>query len=209
MEKSVRILVFGSSGAGKTSMLMELTGEEKPVGDGVLGITTFNTSPFEAIQRNHNIYKFLDTAGLNESDKGRIPEKQALRRLVKLLRDSKEGYNLLIHVIRALPRNTALWQRNHEFFGDVICQKRIPVLLVFTGCEDSDPMTLWQEENAKALEQLGLKGAATVCSCFCQPKDRGGRQAMEEIVGPLRKESARSVWEAIETSYSQMLWIGS
>lgn len=198
MPESTRVLVFGSSGSGKTSMLVELTGENRPVGDGVLGVTTFNTSPFNAVERNGKTYVFFDTAGLNESDAGKVPGKQALKGLVKLLRDSKDGYNLLVHVIRILPRNTDLWKKNHDFFVNVVADKKIPTLLVFTGCEDFDPMYQWLANNEQDLRKLGLRNNGAVCSCFHQPKASGGRAAMDKIYSSLRKESGSSVWKSIE-----------
>lgn len=202
MASITRILVFGSSGCGKTSMLIELTGEKRPVGDGIVGVTTFKTSPFKPVERNDTTYVFFDTAGLNENDTGKVPGKEALKGIVKLLRDSKDGYNLLIHVIRVLPRNTDLWKKNHEFFVHAIAGNKIPVLLVFTGCEAFDPMSLWRTQNLKDLKKLGLKGLerkGIVCSCFHQAKARGGRRDLDEIYNVLRKESGEAVWASIAT----------
>lgn len=199
MTSSTHVLVFGSSGSGKTSMLVELTSEKRPVGDGVLGVTPFGTAPFKPVQRDDKTYVFFDTAGLNEGDVGKVPGKKALKALVNLLRDSKDGYNLLIHVIRTLPRNTDLWKKNHDFFINVIANNKIPVLLVFTGCEDFDPISLWYTQNANDLAKLDLKSNGIVCSCFHQPKDGGGRLAMEEIYNLLRKDSGKTVWQSVKS----------
>ena len=39
---------------------------------------------------------------------------------------------------------TKLEQDNYDFFVNTICARRIPVLLVVTGCENLEPMSLWQ-----------------------------------------------------------------
>lgn len=81
---------------------------------------------------------------------------------------------------------------NYKFFYEELAKKKIPIIVIITGCEDNDPMECWFEENKQYFDNSGLKFDATVSTCFAE----GGR--LESIYGPLREESKCKVWDAIK-----------
>ena len=184
-----RVLVFGSTGSGKTSLCNALTGQQMPVSDRAKGVTfeSYVYAPFEV---SGHQFIVTDTVGLNESDKGTVPSGAALKQLVKLLRDSPEGYNLLIHVMR-IPRITKTHHDNYEFFVKTITENRVPTILVATGCENVEPMTAWADRNAATFATDGLLYKEVVASCFAE----GGR--FEESYARLRAESRAAVLTAV------------
>uniref|UniRef100_A0A1I7WGR1 G domain-containing protein n=1 Tax=Heterorhabditis bacteriophora TaxID=37862 RepID=A0A1I7WGR1_HETBA len=109
-----RILVFGCSKAGKTSMLNTITGQKHAVRDAAVG-TTFETKIFEDFKYNGKIYKFIDT---------------------------EKGFNLFIMVMKKSAISQAI-ERNYELFINHIKTKEIPCLCVVTCCEDCDPLNKW------------------------------------------------------------------
>ena len=111
-----RVLVFGRSGVGKTSMLNYILGLSMPVSGGVKGCT-FETAVAVPVQNTE--YIFFDTAGLNESSRGRVPSVQAISDLIRFLKASRDGFNLLVMVHKA-GRFEATDVDNYGLFVDAI-----------------------------------------------------------------------------------------
>jgi predicted GTPase len=191
MSKPIRVLVFGTTGTGKTSLCNALTGENQKVSNDALGVTFKSYTYNEVELSNGKSLIITDTVGLNESARGSVPSRDAVKALIKLLQDSKEGYNLLIQSFR-IPRITQAEENNYEFFVKTISGSRIPTILVATGCENLDPMSKWKDKNGSTFERMGLEYKDIVCTCFAS----GGRLA--SFYDELRNESHQAVFEAIE-----------
>ena len=191
---TLRVLVFGSTGTGKTSLCNTLTAHERPAADSAVGVT-FSSFVFPAIRFAGHTIHITDTAGLNESDKGRIKPVAAVQQLVELIKHSAAGYHLLIHVMRA-PRITQTHADNYEFFVKHLTQGKVPCVLVVNGCENSDPMFAWADANKPVFAEQGFEYKDVLATCFAA----GGR--FETAYAPLREESRTAVLKAIVTYYS-------
>jgi len=199
MEENIHhVLVFGSAGVGKTSVINELTGQKKTVGNGAKGVT-FETTGFEPIVRNNKRYKFWDTVGLNEPSiqKESSPAtsgKESLKLLISFLKNHKEGLNLLIMVNKG--RLLSQHVNNYLLFYEKMTGRKIPIICVVTQCEDSEPISNWINEagNRDAFDQNGLVFANIVCTSFAQSK----KPKLEETYKEYREESALRVWQSIE-----------
>jgi predicted GTPase len=192
MSKPIRVLVFGTTGTGKTSLCNALTGKDRPVSNSAKGVT-FVSHTYDQV--GIDVGKSLiitDTAGLNEAESGTVNPQNAIDELIKLLRNSSEGYNLLIHVFR-IPRITKSEETNYKFFVKLIADSKIPTILVATGCENNDPMSKWKKDNAHIFSEMGLHYKDIICTCFAS----GGRMA--SIFDELREESSQAVVQAINT----------
>lgn len=185
----LRVLVFGSTGTGKTSLCNALTGQIMMANSSARGNTfeTHTYAPFK--HQDMNIY-VTDTVGLNESESGTVPAADAIVQLVELLKSAEEGFNLLVHVFRA-PRKTKNHDENYSFFVEGLAQMKIPAILVATGCENEEPMSAWAEANAVTFSSDGCDYRQIVATCFAN----GGR--LEQIYAPLREESRVAVLSAI------------
>lgn len=174
-----RVLVFGATGIGKTSICNALSGRSRPTDGGAKGVTSKSHlyAPFTLHSRK---VELVDTVGLHESNAGTVPADKAVLQLVELLGQAKEGFSLLVHVMRA-PRLTKDFEDDHKFFVEQMTQRKIPVLLVVTGCENEAPMQSWVDANGPSFAQFGCQGI--IATCFAE----GG--PLESHFAPLRAES--------------------
>lgn len=189
MKSEFRVLIFGSTGTGKTSLCNALTGQSMTANSSGRG-NTFETHTYAPIVNDGNSIIFTDTVGLDESDTGTVPAADAALQLIELIKASEAGYSLLIHVFRA-PRRTKNHDENYKFFVEQLTQKRIPVILVATGCENEEPMSRWSQDNFDVFSSKGCDYKAVVATCFAT----GGR--LESVYAPLREVSREAVLEAI------------
>lgn len=190
MNKEIKVLVFGSTGTGKTSLCNELTGKDQPTSSSAKGVT-FQSHTFDPIEINGKQIVITDTVGLNEAANGTVSPKDSIAQLIKLLHESKDGYNLLIQVMKA-PRITDTLKQNYELFYKKMTECNIPILLVVTGCENEDPMMQWVDDNRIHFEHEDLLYSEIFATCFA----KGGR--LESVYEELRQESARIIFDAIE-----------
>lgn len=186
-----RVLVFGSTGTGKTSLCNELTKGNREANSSVRG-NTFETYTYPAVTHDGDTYIITDTVGLNETDKGTVSGEKAIEELISLLVEAKEGFNLLIHVFK-IPRITNAHEANYDFFVSKMTNNRIPTILVATGCENESPMSAWVDSNRSEFEKDGYDYKEIVATCFA----KGG--PLEETYAPLRRISTKSVFSSIKS----------
>ncbi len=184
---TIRVLVFGATGTGKTSLCNILTGQSRPTDNGAQGVTA-KTHRYSGFQAEGSRIEIVDTVGLHESNFGTVPAEKAIVQLVELLENSKEGFNLLVHVTRA-SRITEEHEEDYKFFVEKMTQGQIPVVLVVTGCENESPMQAWVERNQRPFERFAYK--EIIPTCFAS----GG--PMESHFAPLRGESRSVVIRSI------------
>jgi GTP-binding protein EngB required for normal cell division len=184
-----RVLVFGSTGTGKTSLCNELTGQQMMANSSARG-NTFETHTYDPFSDGKNTFVITDTVGLNESSSGTVPAKEAAAQLVNLLAEAKDGFSILVHVFR-IPRVTEAHDKNYQFFVTEMTQGNIPVILIATGCENEEPMSAWANDNAKIFASGGHDYKQVLATCFC----KGGK--FERNYAPLRRESRAAVIDAI------------
>ena len=123
--------------------------------NGALGCT-LESAAYE-FSSSDSQFRIHDTAGLNEGDAGRVPSKDAILRLCKLIYGMSEGVSLLVFCIRA-PRIVDSVKHNWTLFYDIICRKKVPVLLVVTGLEEEGDMDAWcrRLDNLNAFQRYGI-----------------------------------------------------
>lgn len=185
--KKIRVLVFGATGVGKTSLCNTLTGRSRPTDNGAKGITA-KSHLYAPFQTGDNRIELIDTVGLHESSHGTVSAEQSVMDLVSLLEKARDGFNLLIHVTRA-SRITKEHDDDYAFFVEKMTEGRIPVILVMTGCENEQPMGAWVARNQQAFSRFSYK--MLIPSCFAS----GG--PMEQYFAPLRIQSRDVLCEAI------------
>lgn len=186
-DSAIRVLVFGGTGTGKTSLCNTLTGRSRPTGNGARGVTA-KSHLYNAFEYQGRKIKLFDTVGLHESSFGTVPAKQALGHLVELLTKSKDGFSLLIHVTRA-SRITKEQEEDYKFFVEKMTQGNIPVLLALTGCENEDPMSAWLDRNRASFDRFQYKDL--IPTCFLA----GGK--FESHYAPLRAQSRETLLQAV------------
>ncbi|KAG2088663.1 P-loop containing nucleoside triphosphate hydrolase protein [Suillus discolor] len=155
------VVIFGQTGAGKTSLVNLITKTQAPVS----ASCTTNPTVYEHDVVAHNrIMKvqLFDTAGLDEDSEG--TDKQAQTGLKKLLRTlmTKGGIHLLVYCVQGTNDASAL-QRNYKLMDSEV-KERVPVVLVVTGLENREPdMEEWWRSNERSISDLGMKFAGHAC----------------------------------------------
>ena len=185
----IRVLVFGSTGSGKTSLCNAISGREYPAESNARGVT-FESNTYPYFSHENKTIIITDTIGLDESNSGTVLPHEAIQQIVKLLNASKHGYNLLIHVMKA-PRITQSHVKNYNFFADRLTGNNIPVILVVTGCENEEPMNSWVDRNGHEFIKDNMKYAQIHATCFA----KGGR--LENAYKELRNESKDIILKSI------------
>ncbi|CAF1254743.1 unnamed protein product [Adineta steineri] len=184
-----RILIIGQTGVGKSSVVNLLADEKKAnVSDAAVGCT-FSFDSYH-VMHNDQPYELIDTIGLNEGSKGKVIQKEALKKLITFIKQNKRGFNCVLFVIKK-GRVDDAFEKNHYLFYKTLLQEKIPAILFVGHCEQDEPMSAWylQEENVNFLHPYHF--SQVVCSTALE----GGRFA--EQIKPLREETRTNLWKAI------------
>jgi len=178
------IVIFGQTGAGKSSIINMLAGSPlAKVSGGASGCTP--SSKCYSVRHGDDIYTLWDTAGLNEADDGTVSSQAAVQNLLDLVKD--HGVNLLVYCIRE--RFPNIIRVNYDLFWGIICRKEVPILLVVTGLEGKEDMDDWWYENQKTIKKMKMSFDGH--ACITSWKGRGNRYEKEY------QQSAERVWKLV------------
>ncbi|CAM9708750.1 unnamed protein product, partial [Ectocarpus sp. 8 AP-2014] len=188
------VLVFGSSGVGKTSFMNALTGGTMPTGSGARGFT-LESHEFRASHDGVD-YRIVDTAGLNEADHGAVSGIDAVKGLVRLLKRTEDGLNLAIMVVPQ-GRIHASTMSNYTLFVEEMMSIMVPLLIVVTYWEREDgDMQRWVHANRQDFISRGIRVKKMVATTFISPKPE-----IDNIVAMNTKVdlSVQLSWDTIRT----------
>lgn len=195
------IIVFGQTGAGKSSLINMLARTEVAVvSNQAAGFTSsnrsYNISPPNDYGKNlSSTYVFWDTAGLNEGDHGTVPMQDALENLLKLV--NEQSVNLVIYCIRG-SRLTPIVRVNYDLFWGIICEGKVPIVLVVTGLELENNMDGWWKKNNGLFQQMGLSFDGLACVTTAMGRD--------DTHNAKFWESEEKVWHLIREHCSPRPW---
>lgn len=172
------VILFGESGSGKSSIINMLSdGDPAPINNGMDGCTLSST-PYEVnvLGRSMTLW---DTAGLDEGEDGRVPDWKAVINLYNLLQKVQNGVNLLVFVTR--PRIKKSAQKNWKLFYEIICQKKVQIVMVVTGLEEEKDMDGWWMNNKETLHKYGIYPDDHACITASRGKMmRNGKHVYDE-----------------------------
>ncbi|KAF9442783.1 hypothetical protein P691DRAFT_622381, partial [Macrolepiota fuliginosa MF-IS2] len=155
------IIVFGETGAGKSSLINMLAGDDVVVVSDAARGCTAESAPVP-ITIDGTRYVLWDTSGLNEGERGTVPMGEALYRLRDLVRKLKNGVNLLVYCVRA-GRYRDIIKNNYDIFTQIICEGKVPVVIVITGLESETHMEDWWDANERMFTAPGMKFTGHAC----------------------------------------------
>jgi hypothetical protein len=106
----------------------------------------------------------LDTVGLGEPQLGADSYLAAIEKAYQLIQSLIEagGLHLLLFCMRG-DRMTKTKTSNYQFFYEFLCQKQVPVALVFTGLERETVMEDWWKRNKSTIENFGIHSVGHAC----------------------------------------------
>ncbi|TFK19612.1 hypothetical protein FA15DRAFT_659736 [Coprinopsis marcescibilis] len=175
------IVIFGESGVGKSSVINLILGQpEAGISSAAKGYT-LHAKPYLTNVFGHSL-TLWDTAGLNEGDKGTVPDIKAVANLYNLLKNLEGGVSLL---------------------------KGVPAVVIITHLEpEENSMDDWWARNQGSVHGYGIEPTTanhpTGVACITTVKGkfkRGGYQFDEEYA--VSQQKAR---ELIINAYSRDPW---
>ncbi|KAG2030669.1 P-loop containing nucleoside triphosphate hydrolase protein [Suillus americanus] len=159
------VVIFGESGAGKSSLVNLIAGTNTAVTSSDTGGCTTGANPHDILIQNETLkVRLFDTAGLDEGPRGTVPDKEARRILKNLVRTLMEQGNihLIIYCVRG-ERVIRTLRRNYEFIHSQV-KSKVPIVLVATSLESYEPdMEEWWRLNEKTISELGMAFAGHAC----------------------------------------------
>ncbi|OAX36094.1 hypothetical protein K503DRAFT_772859 [Rhizopogon vinicolor AM-OR11-026] len=160
---SRNIVLFGQSGAGKSSVINLMAGEE--IAETSLGADRCTMHWEEhSISFGGHAYKVFDTIGLEEPQLGMDQYLEAIvnaRSLVTKL-DNEGGIDLLLFCVRA-GRITTTVQNNYRLFNEFLCENKVPIVLVLNGLERQQNMEDWWGTNEGAFHKYKISVVDHAC----------------------------------------------
>ncbi|KIL54349.1 hypothetical protein M378DRAFT_18985 [Amanita muscaria Koide BX008] len=195
------VIIFGETGAGKSSIINLLVDASVAgTSSGSVGCT-FKSNPYN-VSIDGTMFKFHDTAGLDEGQGGTVVKQQAIVQLYELLRSLSDGVSLLIFCMRG-PRIKDSCVRNWTLFWDIICQRRVPILLAITGLENEEDMDAWWGQNQPFFTKNLMYPNSVACITATKGKKRrdGSHNFDYEYA-----ESRGKTMKAVQTVYRREAW---
>ncbi|TEB17257.1 hypothetical protein FA13DRAFT_1822514 [Coprinellus micaceus] len=123
--------------------------DEAPISSKATGCTLSST-PYEGTICDQR-YTYWDTAGLNETDVGKVPDLGAVGELYRLLQKLEGGVSLLVFCMRKPKSTWSAAQKNWQLFKHIICQNKVPVVIAVTHLEQEPDMDEWWQENYRVF----------------------------------------------------------
>ncbi|KAF5362628.1 hypothetical protein D9758_009622 [Tetrapyrgos nigripes] len=159
--KTPNVIVFGQTGCGKSSVvnMLEPTLDLALVDNTAHGVTFHAQSYMKTVEGTS--FRVYDTVGLNEGLEGRVAAINAIEQLYQLLRELDE-VNLLAYVMQA-SRITPATVSNYQLFYQIMCEKEVPIVAIFTHLENEDVMDDWWTSNQGAFDKKKMKFDRTAC----------------------------------------------
>lgn len=197
---SKTILIFGSSGVGKSSIINLLARKNLLMtgNGGTKGCTTDVSIVTDIIDREI-IYNIVDTVGLNESNNGTVNSALALENLLGITETLISGVSLAIMVRQkgSLKQHEA---SNVGIFYKSLINGCVPLVIVETGFDLEDDDTILSMES-EARTDLNRRIGSRDVVCVCTKKPSEVKESMRHLTRISNNDAADKIWRLI-TDYS-------
>jgi GTP-binding protein EngB required for normal cell division len=150
------IVLFGQSGAGKSSVVNLIAGQMKAKTSPGTERCTMHWEE-HLIEFDGCTYKMFDTIGLEDPQLAIEEYLDAIVNAYSLITNLKDagGIDLLVFCVRA-GRFTSAIQSNYRLFYEWLCEKKVPIVLVLTGLEREKNMEDWWTKYKFTFDKYGI-----------------------------------------------------
>ncbi|KAK2459941.1 hypothetical protein APHAL10511_008026 [Amanita phalloides] len=186
------VVVFGETGAGKSSLINLIAGNDiAPIANRAVG-ETFRSTCY-TVELDGMRVNLHDTAGLDEGQGGTVSNQDAIVQLYTLLRRLDTGVSLLVFCMRG-PRIKESCVKNWRLFREIICQMRVPIVLAVTGLENEEPsMDSWWTQNEKHFITYKMCPNGVACVTATRGRQTGGGYKFDEEYSESQVKIRRSI----------------
>ena len=163
---------------------------------------TFESVSYDA-ELNDRKYRLWDTAGLNEGEHGNVSADRAIESLQELVQSLKDGgVSLLVYCIRG-SRLRDIVKINYDLFHKIICDGKVPIVVVITGLENEDTMEDWWVDNVADFDRRGMQFPGHACITTTKGKVmKSGEHMFQEEYD----QSVELVRELIVANCAESAW---
>jgi hypothetical protein len=177
----VNIVIFGETGAGKSSVINLMAGRQVARTSHSSHRCTLQWAEYTITLDNETRHQVFDTVGLEEP---RLDSREYLTAITdahSLINALKErgGIDLLLFCVRG-GRVTPTMQSNYRLFFEFLCQEKVPLVLVVTNLEREELMEDWYTRNVGHLERYGIHSVGHACITAATTIDGRRRAKYEE-----------------------------
>ncbi|KAG2352015.1 P-loop containing nucleoside triphosphate hydrolase protein [Suillus spraguei] len=158
------IVLFGQAGAGKSSVVNLMAGENIASTSSDLKSCTLHWQEYP-IRIGSESYKVFDTVGLQEPQLDIPQYLDAIENAYKLIQklQGQGGIDLLLFCMRA-GRLTTTLQTNYRLFHEFLCEKKVPIIVVITCLEnEAGEMDAWWTRNIDMFNERKVDVADHAC----------------------------------------------
>ncbi|KZP22237.1 hypothetical protein FIBSPDRAFT_1043707 [Athelia psychrophila] len=157
-ESHPNIIVFGQTGAGKSSLINMIAGNNiAQISTDGLTRCTFDSQPYDVKIDESLTVTLWDTAGLN---KGSRDDNDTILRICELINRLEKSAILLIFCFRDRIRDGTF--ENYELFRKN-CDPTVPMAVVVSGLEREPNRMEWWSRNEVAFTRARMKFNDHVC----------------------------------------------
>jgi predicted GTPase len=200
-----KIVLFGEAGAGKSSVVNLMAGKEVAATSNDMQRCTLHWQD-HAIDFGGESYTVFDTVGLEKPQlgiSGYLDSVENVYRLIKEL-DQQGGIDLLLFCIRAGGRLSPAIQSNYRLFHEFLCEKKVPIVIVFTHLERELRMEDWWERQQSTFEKtFGIRVADHACITAANRLDGRHKDLYEES-----RVTVRDLVKKFTADEQKSTWIG-
>ncbi|KAF7986971.1 hypothetical protein HWV62_25 [Athelia sp. TMB] len=170
------IIVFGQTGAGKSSLVNMVLGEDRAMTSDGSQSCTSESSPYEVVISGKRL-TLWDTPGFDDDGdpidptRPKVSGKNALVSVYRLIEKLDEGISLVVFCVRG-PRLTSSVVENYKLFHSAFGRGKVPIVLIVTGLEQKEPMDDWWLENKEKFHNRGMIFGGQACVTASRGKIR-------------------------------------